>query len=219
MRLALATAVLCLGLHAPVLRAAPASVYLQELSSTEVRDGARAGSDDHHHPGGRGRAERRAHGAGQAQLPRAACWPGASPPSWAMRWWRRWWPTCPKAASRRPPSTCAMPARSACPKPPSRPCSTARRAAFAQHGFTDIVILGDSGNYQAQLKAVADALNRDWKGGPARAHFIADYYQAAQAPYPQAAARARPERRADRQPCRRADTALMLARGRRARVA
>ena len=48
--------------------------------------------------------------------------------------------------------------------------------SFAQHGFTDIVIIGDSGNYQAALKAVADALNRDWKGGPARAHFIAEYY-------------------------------------------
>ena len=31
----------------------------------------------------------------------------------AMRWWRRWWPTRREAASRRPPSTCATPARSA----------------------------------------------------------------------------------------------------------
>jgi creatinine amidohydrolase/Fe(II)-dependent formamide hydrolase-like protein len=55
--------------------------------------------------------------------------------------------------------------------------------SFAQHGFADIVILGDSGNYQAALKAVADALNRDWKGGSARAHFIGDYYLAAQVPF------------------------------------
>ena len=55
--------------------------------------------------------------------------------------------------------------------------------SFAQHGFTDIVILGDSGNYQAALKAVADALNRDWRKGPARAHFIGDYYMAAQQPF------------------------------------
>ena len=32
---------------------------------------------------------------------------------------------------------------------------------------------------------MADALNRDWKGGPARAHFIADYYLAAQQPFHQ----------------------------------
>ena len=55
--------------------------------------------------------------------------------------------------------------------------------SFAQHGFTDIVILGDSGNYQSALQAVADALNRDWKHGPARAHFIGDYYLAAQQPF------------------------------------
>ncbi len=55
--------------------------------------------------------------------------------------------------------------------------------SFAQHGFTDIVFIGDSGNYQNQLKAVAAALNRDWKGGPARAHFVAEYYRATQQPY------------------------------------
>ena len=38
MRLALAATLLCLGLHAPVWPAAPSSVYLQDLSSTEVRD-------------------------------------------------------------------------------------------------------------------------------------------------------------------------------------
>lgn len=55
--------------------------------------------------------------------------------------------------------------------------------SLRQHGFTDIVLLGDSGNYQAQLKAVAAALNRDWAGTPARAHFIAAYYQATQEPF------------------------------------
>ena len=32
---------------------------------------------------------------------------------------------------------------------------------------------------------MADALNRDWKGGAVRAHFIADYYLAAQSPFHQ----------------------------------
>ena len=48
--------------------------------------------------------------------------------------------------------------------------------SLAQHGFTDIVLLGDSGNYQASLQAVAARLNRDWQGKPARAHHIAAYY-------------------------------------------
>ena len=48
------------------------------------------------------------------------------------------------------------------------------------HGFTDIVLIGDHGGYQDDLKAVAEDLNRRWAGTPARAHFIASYYRATQ---------------------------------------
>ena len=54
--------------------------------------------------------------------------------------------------------------------------------SFKQHGFTDVVLIGDHGGYQSQLKAVATKLNRDWAGA-ARAHFIGDYYQATQNAY------------------------------------
>jgi creatinine amidohydrolase len=55
--------------------------------------------------------------------------------------------------------------------------------SFKQHGFTDIVILGDSGNYQSQLAQVAAAFNKDAKNAPSRMHFIGDYYKATQASY------------------------------------
>lgn len=55
--------------------------------------------------------------------------------------------------------------------------------SLKQHGFRDIVLIGDSGNYQAQLKAVADRLNRDWASTAVRAHFVAEYYRAAQGRY------------------------------------
>ena len=55
--------------------------------------------------------------------------------------------------------------------------------SFAQHGFTDIVFIGDHGSYQTQLAAAADALNKRWKGTPTRAHFIGDYYRTSVAPY------------------------------------
>lgn len=58
--------------------------------------------------------------------------------------------------------------------------------SFRQHGFTDVVLIGDHGGYQSQLEAVATRLNRDWAGSAARAHFIGAYYDAAQAPYNQA---------------------------------
>ncbi|MHB0705784.1 creatininase family protein [Roseomonas mucosa] len=48
--------------------------------------------------------------------------------------------------------------------------------SFAAHGFTDIVLIGDHGGYQKNLRHVADRLNHQWAKGPARAHYIAQYY-------------------------------------------
>ena len=48
--------------------------------------------------------------------------------------------------------------------------------SLKQHGFTDIVLIGDSGGNQAGLKAVAETLKTDWAGSGAVAHYIRDYY-------------------------------------------
>ena len=66
--------------------------------------------------------------------------------------------------------------------------STLEAAArsLRQAGFTHVVLLGDHGGYQQSLKEVAAQLNRDWAGTPVRAHFIADYYRATEAAYVQA---------------------------------
>ena len=58
--------------------------------------------------------------------------------------------------------------------------------SLRQHGFTDIVLIGDHGGYQSLLRVSADRLNKEWGKGSARVHFIADYYDAAQLPYSQA---------------------------------
>jgi creatinine amidohydrolase len=58
--------------------------------------------------------------------------------------------------------------------------------SLKQHGFTDIVLVGDSGNYQSQLKDVALRLNKEWAGGKARAHYVPEYYEAATAGFAQA---------------------------------
>lgn len=55
--------------------------------------------------------------------------------------------------------------------------------SLKQHGFKDIILIGDHGNYQPQLKTIADRLNREWSASPARVHFIEEYYRAAQKPY------------------------------------
>lgn len=57
--------------------------------------------------------------------------------------------------------------------------------SLKQAGFTHIVLIGDHGGYQAQLKEVAEQLNRLWAGTAAHAHFIGAYYDATQAAYAQ----------------------------------
>ena len=55
--------------------------------------------------------------------------------------------------------------------------------SLKQHGFKDIILIGDHGGYQPQLKTIADRLNREWSASSTRVHFIEAYYQSAQKPY------------------------------------
>jgi len=178
-----AIAALCLALGAaPATAGAAASLYLQDLSSADVRDALSSGTRTIIIPVGGteqngahmalGKHNFRAHAlAGRiaAELghtlvaPVVAYAPEGqiSPPTEHMRY-----------AGTISISEAAF-----------KGLLDGAARSFAQHGFTDIVFIGDSGNYQGQLKAVAEALNRNWKGGPARAHFIAAYYDAAQQPF------------------------------------
>jgi creatinine amidohydrolase/Fe(II)-dependent formamide hydrolase-like protein len=45
------------------------------------------------------------------------------------------------------------------------------------HGFTDILLIGDSGGNQQGLVSVAKALNEEWKGTGVRVYALVDYYQ------------------------------------------
>ncbi len=49
-------------------------------------------------------------------------------------------------------------------------------ASLRAHGFTDVVLLGDSGGNQKGMKEVAERLNALWKGKKGRAHYIPEYY-------------------------------------------
>ncbi|MDE3002563.1 MAG: creatininase family protein [Gemmatimonadota bacterium] len=48
--------------------------------------------------------------------------------------------------------------------------------SLAVHGFTDIVMIGDSGGNQRGMEQVADMLNAEWASEDARVHFVGDYY-------------------------------------------
>jgi creatinine amidohydrolase len=182
MRTALTIACLCLGLCAVPLQAAPASVYLQELSSSQVRDAIQAGQRTIIIPVGGteqngphmalGKHNFRAHAlAGRiaTELGNALVAPVvAYVPEGRIS---------PATEHMRYAGTISIPEEA------FKSVLDAAARSFAQHGFSDIVLIGDSGNYQAALRAVAEGLNRNWKGGPARAHYIAQYYSAGQQPF------------------------------------
>ena len=57
--------------------------------------------------------------------------------------------------------------------------------SFKLAGFRDIVFLGDHGGYQRSEKAVAARLDREWAATDVRAHAIEEYYRASEAEFPQ----------------------------------
>jgi tRNA 2-selenouridine synthase len=56
--------------------------------------------------------------------------------------------------------------------------------SFKQHGFHDVVFVGDHGGYQKQESRVADKLNREWAADPrCRALALLDYYRVTETSY------------------------------------
>ena len=181
-----ALAVLALALAAATAAAAaPRSVYLEQLTSAEVRDalrehalttaiipvGGTEQSGPHmalgkHNVRARVLAGRIAGQLGNAVVaPVVAYVPEGrvAPPTEHMRW----------------AGTISVPADA------FRAILEGAARSLRQHGFTDVVLLGDHGGYQSELQAVAARLNREWAGTPARAHYVADYYRATQTVYVQ----------------------------------
>lgn len=48
--------------------------------------------------------------------------------------------------------------------------------SFKVNGFKDIVFIGDSGGNQAGMKQVAELLNKEWAGSGVRVLFVPEYY-------------------------------------------
>src|SRR5207237_682889 len=55
--------------------------------------------------------------------------------------------------------------------------------SFKLAGFHDIVFLGDHGSYQKDEKAVADRLNKEWAAQPIRVHGVEEYYRASESEF------------------------------------
>ena len=48
--------------------------------------------------------------------------------------------------------------------------------SFKVNGFKDIVFIGDSGGNQDGMKQVSEMLNKEWAGNGVRIHFVPEYY-------------------------------------------
>lgn len=70
--------------------------------------------------------------------------------------------------------------------PPEAFIATLENAArsFRLHGFRDIVFLGDHGGYQRDIANAAQRLNRRWAGDAVRAHALPEYYRVVETDYP-----------------------------------
>lgn len=162
--------------------AKPASVYIEELTWIEVRDAERAGvttvivpvggteqNGPHMALGKHNVRVRALAGAIAAQLGDTLVAPvlsyvpegSISPPSGHMRF----------------PGTLSI------PDDVFKGVIVAASRSLKQAGFVHVVFIGDSGDYQALLGQVATQLNREWASTATRAHFIAEYYRAAQGSY------------------------------------
>jgi len=160
-----------------VFAAAPATVFIEDLTWTELRDEIRAGrttiivpiggteqSGPHmalgkHNARVKALSERIARELGNALVaPVIAYVPEGSvnPPTEHMRF----------------PGTITVPDATF-----EKVLESAARS-FKLHGFRDVVFLGDHGGYQKDLQAVAAALNKEWTATPVRAHAIVEYYRA-----------------------------------------
>lgn len=48
--------------------------------------------------------------------------------------------------------------------------------SYRAHGFTDLVLIGDSEGNQAGMEKVAEVLNLKWTTNPTRVHYLREYY-------------------------------------------
>jgi len=166
-------------------QAAPRSVYLEDLTWTELRDAIKAGATTVIIPVG-GTEQSGPHMALGKHNARAKVLAGRIATELGDTLVAPVIAYVPEGNISPPTEHMRFPGTISIPEPAFRATLVAGARSLRQAGFTHIVLLGDHGGYQHLLKDVAAELNRDWAGTPARAHFIDDYYRATQTAYVQA---------------------------------
>jgi creatinine amidohydrolase/Fe(II)-dependent formamide hydrolase-like protein len=86
-------------------------------------------------------------------------------------------PLTPEGGIDPPTGHMRFPGTISIPDPVFRQVLEYTARSLKQHGFRDIVFIGDSGPNQAGQNAVASTLNAEWIGSSTRVHAIPGYYR------------------------------------------
>lgn len=161
---------------APAARAATNSVYLEDLTWTELRDLIAAGKTTILVPIG-GTEQNGPHMALGKHNVRVKLLAGRIAEALGNALVAPVLPYVPEGGLA--PPTAHMRYPGTITVPPEAFLKTIEYAArsFKLHGFRDIVFLGDHGSYQQDEAAVASRLNREWAATPVRVHALLEYYQ------------------------------------------
>ena len=164
---------------------APATVFVDEMTWSELRDDVRAGKTTLIIPIG-GTEQNGPHMVLGKHNVRARVLAGKIAQSLGNAMVAPVLSYVPEGSIEPPTAHMRFPGTITVPEAVFEQVIAAAARSFRLHGLRDIVFLGDHGGYQKSLRAVADRLNKEWAASPARAHAIDEYYRAAETTYPQA---------------------------------
>jgi len=155
----------------------PKSVYLEDLTWTEVRDAIAAGRTTLIVPVG-GTEQNGPHMALGKHNARARYFAGRIAESLGDALVAPVVAYVPEGAVNPPTGHMRFPGTITIPEDAFEKTLESAARGFRLHGFRDVVFLGEHGGYRAGLRRVAERLDREWAGTGARAHAVDEYYEA-----------------------------------------
>jgi creatinine amidohydrolase/Fe(II)-dependent formamide hydrolase-like protein len=171
--------ILLLACLAPASAFAQQSVFLEDLTWTEVRDATRAGKTTIIVPVG-GTEQNGPHMALGKHNARVKLLAGRIATTLGNALVAPVLAYVPEGASGPSPTGhMRFPGTITIPESTLEAILESAGRGFNLHGFKDVVFIGDHGGYQTAMAKAAAALNREWAKTSVHAHAIGEYYAAA----------------------------------------
>jgi creatinine amidohydrolase len=177
MRASNALLVLCvLFAVVPLARAGPASVFIEDLTVSELRDLIASGKSIAIIPIG-GTEQNGPHMAIGKHNVRVKLLAGKIAAALGNVLVAPVLPYVPEGKLDQPTGHMRFPGTITVPEDAFEKVLEYAARSCKQAGFRDIVFIGDHGSYQDEETAVARRLDREWAGTPVRVHAVLEYYR------------------------------------------